>query len=123
MGRVAVPAHPAQLWFGQAPQSFLSFHWHGEAFTVPPGAERVLSNSYCENQAFALGKHLGMQCHIEMTQEMVDAWCESGAGEIDRSTSPAVQPVAVIKTDLDRRLSALHQIADRVYDRWVTGLV
>jgi GMP synthase-like glutamine amidotransferase len=123
-GEVAVPDTPAaHSWFGGAPQSFLSFHWHGETFTVPPGAERVLSNAYCENQAFALGKHLGMQCHIEMTHEMVDSWCESGADEISRSKSPAVQPVAAIKTDLDRRLAALHQVADRVYDRWVTGLV
>jgi GMP synthase-like glutamine amidotransferase len=123
-GEVAVPdTAAAHSWFGRAPQSFLSFHWHGETFTVPPGAERVLSNSYCENQAFALGKHLGMQCHIEMTHEMVDSWCESGADEISRSRSPAVQPVAAIKTDLDRRLAALHQVADRVYDRWVTGLV
>src|SRR5688572_23489116 len=122
-GEVTVPDSPAaQSWFGQAPRTFLSFHWHGETFTLPPGAERVLSNSYCENQAFALGKHLGMQCHIEMTREMIDSWCESGADEIQRSKSPAVQPVTAIKTDLDRRLTALNQIADRVYDRWVTGL-
>ncbi len=122
-GEVTVPDSPAaQSWFGQAPRTFLSFHWHGETFTLPPGAERVLSNSYCENQAFALGKHLGMQCHIEMTREMIDSWCESGAEEIRRSKSPAVQPVTAIKTDLDRRLTALNQIADRVYDRWVTGL-
>jgi len=123
-GDVAVVDTPAgRLWFGQAPLSFVSFHWHGETFTVPPGAERVLSNAYCENQAFALGPHLGMQCHIEMTREMVDVWCETGAGEISRSTSPAVQPVAAIKADLEQRLFALHRIADGVYDRWVTGLV
>lgn len=123
-GAVDVPDTPAaQLWFGQAPRSFLSFHWHGETFSLPPGAELVLTNAYCENQAFALGKHLGMQCHIEMTPEMIDSWCESGAGEISRSKSPAVQPVTAIKTDLNRRLSALNQVADRVYDRWITGLV
>ena len=122
-GEVTVPdSEAAQSWFGQAPRTFLSFHWHGETFTLPPGAQRVLSNSYCENQAFALGKHLGMQCHIEMTREMIDSWCESGAEEIRRSRSPAVQQVPAIKTDLERRLAALNQVADRVYDRWVSGL-
>ena len=117
-GEVTVPdSEAAQSWFGQAPRTFLSFHWHGETFTLPPGAQRVLSNSYCENQAFALGKHLGMQCHIEMTREMIDSWCESGAEEIRRSRSPAVQQVPAIKTDLERRLAALNQVADRVYDR------
>src|SRR3954469_23832429 len=49
--------------------SFLSFQGHGETFSIPPGATRVLENSYCANQAFALGKHFGMQCHVEMTED------------------------------------------------------
>jgi len=113
---------PAQQWFGQAGRSFLAFHWHGETFTIPPGAERALTNGYCENQAFALGKHLGMQCHIEMTSEMIAAWCASGAREISRSRSPAVQPVDAIKSGLEPRLHALHQVADGVYARWIRGL-
>ena len=112
----------AQEWFGHGGKSFTSFHWHGEMFTIPPGAERVLSNPYCENQAFALGPHLGLQCHIEMTRDMIDVWCETGAGEISRSKSPAVQSVAAIKTDLEQRLKALHRVADGVYARWIEGL-
>jgi GMP synthase-like glutamine amidotransferase len=122
-GGVDVLDHAAaQLWFGHGVSSFEAFHWHGETFTIPPGAERVLSNAYCENQAFALGPHLGMQCHVEMTAEMVDAWCETGAGEIARSKSPAVQPIAAIKTGLEQRLQALHRVADGVYARWIRGL-
>jgi len=123
-GEVAVLDNPAaQQWFGHAAKSFVSFHWHGEAFTIPPGAERVLSNQHCGNQAFVLGKHLGMQCHIEMTPEMIDAWCATGAGEISRSKSPAVQSVAAIKTGIEPRLRALHLVADGVYARWTEGLV
>ena len=122
-GEVSVLDTPlARQWFGHAPQSFVSFHWHGENFTVPAGAQRVLTNAYCENQAFVLGKHLGMQCHIEMTREMVEAWCQTGAREINRSPGPAVQTVEAIKTDLERRLAALHRAADGVYKRWISGL-
>jgi GMP synthase-like glutamine amidotransferase len=122
-GEVVVAGTPlAQRWFGHTAESFVSFHWHGETFTIPPGAERVLANRYCENQAFALGKHLGMQCHIEMTAEMIDAWCASGAREISRSSSPAVQSVDAIKCDLEPRLQALHRIADEVYALWIRGL-
>ncbi len=122
-GKIEVLDTPtARRWFARAPQSFLSFHWHGETFSVPPGGERVLSNAYCDNQAFALGKSLGMQCHIEMTREMVDIWCETGASEIARSNSPAVQPVAEIQRDIEQRLSALHRVADGVYDQWMTGV-
>ena len=122
-GEVALVDTPAaRQWFGHAAPSFTSFHWHGEIFTVPPGAERVLENQYCGNQAFALGKHLGMQCHIEMTPDMITSWCETGAREISRSKSPAVQSVAAIKAGRERHLAALHAVADGVYARWIKGL-
>jgi GMP synthase-like glutamine amidotransferase len=122
-GDVAVVDAPAaRAWFGHVAPSFTSFHWHGETFSVPPGAERVLTNAYCANQAFALGKHLGMQCHIEMTPEMIEAWCVSGAREIGRSNSPAVQSVAGIKDASEAALARLHAVADGVYARWIAGL-
>jgi GMP synthase-like glutamine amidotransferase len=113
----------ARHWFGHAGASFQSFHWHGETFTIPPGAQHLLSSAHCANQAFALGPHLGMQCHVEMMPEMIDSWCESGAREIARSSdSPGVQPVSEIKTDLESRLRALHAVADGIYARWIENL-
>jgi GMP synthase-like glutamine amidotransferase len=121
-GKVTVEhAAESATWFGPE-RTFLGFHWHGEMFSIPPGAIRVLSSSWCANQAFTLGKHLAMQCHIEMTEELVHAWCEGGAGEIARSRGPGVQPVDAILTDLEPRLDALHKVADRIYSRWIDGL-
>jgi GMP synthase-like glutamine amidotransferase len=110
-------------WFGSQRAAFLSFHWHGETFTIPPGATRILSSPWCANQAFSLGKHLGLQCHIEMTEYLVRTWCRSGEREIRESDSPAVVSVEAILADLEPRLEALHQVADSVYARWVRGLV
>lgn len=121
-GVEVIDAPVARQWFGHALPSFISFHWHGETFSVPPGAERVLTNQYCENQAFALGKHLAMQCHIEMTPDMIASWCASGGGEISRSKSPAVQSVAAIKDKSEHGLAKLHAVADGVYARWIEGL-
>ena len=54
---------------------------------------------------------------------MIDTWCETGAREIGRSKSPAVQSVAAIKTGPgSTRLHALHRVADGVYARWIEGL-
>ena len=114
-------ATEAAAWFGNRAH-FLSFHWHGETFAIPPGAKRLLSSPWCENQAFALGPHLALQCHIEMTEELVRIWCKSGAREIERSASPAVQAVDEILSDLTSRLVALQRIADQVYDRWAEAL-
>ena len=112
----------ARQWFGDA-AGFESFHWHGETFTIPLGATRVLSNAHCANQGFALGKHLGLQCHIEMTEEMVQVWCRDGRKEIDAgAASAAVQQPEEIERDLAARIDRLHQIAVRAYDRWLDGL-
>lgn len=109
-------------WLGDL-QAFDTFQWHGETFTIPPGATRVLENAHCANQAFALGKHFGMQCHVEMTDELIRSWIATGAGEIQASrASPAVQEPEEMTRDNDRRLPALHEVANRIYDRWIDGL-
>lgn len=105
-------------------QPFLSYHWHGETFSIPRNAVRIWSSAQCANQAFALGVHFGMQCHIEVTADMIERWCETGAEEIEDSLgrSPAVQRPAQMRENLASRLEALHAVADRVYDRWIQGL-
>lgn len=122
-GQVRVaPGAVAQAWFGPACDAFTTFQWHGETFSIPDGATPVLSSPWCQNQGFALGPHLGMQCHIEMTAELVRSWCQTGEREIARRPDAGVQSVERILTDLDARLGALHAVADRVYARWVSGL-
>ncbi|MGH8690407.1 MAG: type 1 glutamine amidotransferase, partial [Burkholderiales bacterium] len=112
----------AREWLGGL-QAFQAFQWHGETFSIPPGATRVLEGEHCANQAFALGKHIAMQCHVEMTPELVRTWIGTGADEIrEHRKSPAVQGPAEMQKDLDPRLERLHQVADRIYDRWAEGL-
>lgn len=111
----------AREWFGPADRVPV-FQWHGDTFSTPPGAANLASSSYCAHQAFALGRHLGMQFHIEMTAELVECWCETGRAEITGSPGPAVQTPESILSRLDERLASLHRIADHVYTRWLTGL-
>ena len=112
----------ARSWFGETGK-FDAFHWHGETFTIPPGATGILGNAHCANQAFVLGKHLGMQCHIEMTEEMVREWCELGEGEIaSASASPAVQQTAAILENLAERVKTLNAVAQKIYTKWIAGL-
>jgi GMP synthase-like glutamine amidotransferase len=122
-GEVRVAANEvAREWLGDLP-AFECFHWHGETFSIPPGGTRILEGAHCANQAFALGKHLGMQCHVEMTPELIESWLSSGAEEIGASTSsPAVQAPDEIRKGLNDRAAALNAVASRIYDRWVEGL-
>lgn len=122
-GEIRVSDNPAaRTWFGPDVRSFLSFHWHGETFSLPEGAAHLMESDHCVNQGFVLGKHLGMQCHVEMTERMIDSWCESGAGEIAASPGPAVQSAAQMHESMGKRLARLHEVAGRLYDHWLLGL-
>ncbi|NTV96560.1 MAG: type 1 glutamine amidotransferase [Thiobacillus sp.] len=121
-GEARVVACPeAAAWFGDL-RAFPAFHWHGETFSIPEGAVRILETPYCPNQAFVLGKHLALQCHVEMTAEMIEEWCQAGADEIAAASSPAVQGREAILAGIASHLAAMAAVADRLYGHWVAGL-
>ena len=111
----------ARGWFGGV-KPFLSFHWHGETFTIPPGGTRIASSTHCANQGFVIGRHLGLQCHVEMTPEMIRDWYTGGCAEIDAADGPAVQKAEEMEIDIDVKIANLNHVADRLYDKWTAGL-
>lgn len=111
----------ARSWFGDI-QDFEAFHWHGETFGLPQGATHLLSSAYCINQAYAIGKHLALQCHVEMTAQMIAVWCAAGADEIAASSGPAVQSASGMQQQMNVKLARLNSVAAQLYDRWVKGL-
>ncbi|MFA6972948.1 MAG: type 1 glutamine amidotransferase [Gallionella sp.] len=112
----------AHLWFGDV-RAFSAFHWHGETFSLPAGAVRLLSSEYCVNQGCAIGKHLALQCHIEMTAGMIENWCEVGAEEITAgSSSPAVQTAVEMQLAMPDKLPQLREVAVQLYTQWISGL-
>jgi len=113
----------ARQWFGSI-EGFNAFHWHGETFSLPDGAVHILAGQHCMNQAYAMGKHLAFQCHIEMTPEMVEAWCDIGADELRAAAgSPAVKPAEEIAQNLPLHCFFLNKVAKQIYAQWITGLV
>ena len=123
--RVRVEDTPlARRWFGEDVREFVTFQWHGETFTIPPGAERILTGDYCPNQAYVLDeRHLGLQCHVEMTPAMIESWLASGGGELrENLASPAVQPPERIVAETPSRLPVLSSTAERLYRRWLENL-
>lgn len=123
-GTVTVANHPvATHWFGPIHQCQM-FHWHGETFDIPATATLILSSVECHHQGYALGKHLALQCHVEMTEEMVADWASAGLQEIaEAEDSPAVQSAKSMQQDLPARIAELRQVADQLYSVWITGLV
>lgn len=110
-------------YFGLEEKRFNAFHWHGETFSIPDNATQILASDYCANQGFILGKHLGFQCHIEMTETMVRTWYEIGDEEVRACPAhPAVQSFEDIQKDLPIQITALQNIAKQIYTFWIKGL-
>jgi len=112
----------AREWFGDI-KSFDSFHWHGETFSLPQDAVNLLSSAHCANQAYAIGKHLVMQCHVEMLAPMVREWCDAGTDELAASaSSPAVQSAQLMQEQAAEKLPKLQLVAEQLYRHWLHGL-
>lgn len=89
-------------------KSEVVFHWHGETFDLPQGAELLTSSAACRHQAFRLGDHVyGLQFHLEVTPEMISQWCQED--ERREATAP-IDPHAHSARMMD--------VARRVFGRW-----
>ncbi len=68
---------------------FTVFHWHGDTFELPQNAVRLVSSKDYENQAFLLGTAVGVQFHIEVTNQMINLWLDTSE---ELSSTPYIDP-------------------------------
>ena len=111
----------ARAWFGE-PGERTVYHWHGESFELPDGAELLASNASCPHQAFAIGRHLAMQFHVELDANKLAAWSASVDPSFLRlqGEHPAsVQAGATMRARAAAMLPAQQRLADRLYRRWL----
>ena len=65
--------HDPLLWHLGA--STEAMHWHGERFTLPPGAVKLAHSAQTEVQAFRRGANAwGLLFHLEVDAELLDVW-------------------------------------------------
>ena len=63
-------AAAASAVFSTFPKTTTAFHWHGDTFDIPRGAQHIARSAACENQAFIYQERLvGLQFHLETTPE------------------------------------------------------
>ncbi len=88
------------------------FHWHGETFDLPSGAEWLAYTEACRNQAFRMGQHVwGLQFHLEVTPEMIAEWCAAPENEEDLAG-------LLVPPDPNAHAARLEELARLVFGRW-----
>ncbi len=109
-----------------SPLRFLSgeladvLHWHGDTFTLPPGAVHLASTPVCLNQAFAWGAHaLGLQFHLEAQGDQIEHWLVGHACEI----AGAGVDVEALRRGAQRHGAALEEQARRFFGAWLAQAV
>lgn len=58
---------------GALPEQFAAFHWHGDTYELPAGAQRLAHSEACREQAFIYNERvLGLQFHLDVQRRNVE---------------------------------------------------
>lgn len=95
--------------------SFVAFHWHGDAFTLPPGTESLASSTLTPVQAFRSGDSVvGLQFHLEVDEPVLSAMVASGGQELEQEGVDPLHLLAQSRRELERTAT----VATRVFATW-----
>jgi GMP synthase (glutamine-hydrolysing) len=104
--------------FGAAPGSFVAFHWHGDAFTLPRGAVPLASSTMTPVQAFRFGaRAFGVQFHLETDDEVLSAMLEGEEELIEAGVESGA-----LRAQAARELPRLREIARPIFSRFTALL-
>ena len=111
----------AREWFGDTPTNTVA-HWHYESFGIPAGAVRVATSPACPNQAWAMGPHLAMQFHIEITETKMQSWVaeDDAKWAESRSLYETVQDRISMLAGIPYHLAQHQTTADAIYRKWLS---
>ena len=96
------------------PQTMNVFHWHGETFSIPDGAQRIASSEACENQGFIYDKKIiGLQFHLETTRSTAESLISNSAHELIKA--PYIQNEQAMLAD-EKRFSEANRLMQIVLE-------
>ncbi len=97
--------------FGDCPETFSVFEWHGEIFDLPNDSVPLAGSDIAPLQAFRYGERAyGLLFHLEMEEGGIDSLCRECGPDVTKAGLTAQQ----VKTTALPQLPRLHHLADRL---------
>ncbi len=110
------PAWFAPLLTAEDGKPLAIFHWHGDTFDLPEGAQTLAKTDLYENQAFTMGCNaLALQFHPEVTAPGLERWYVGHAVELSKRGIPVPELRAAGLRHAPRLLEA----AGRFWNGWL----
>lgn len=101
--------------FKNLPNDITVFHWHGETFDLPEGAELIASSEACKNQIFVINNNIvGFQCHLETTAASLNSLSENCRAEL--TTANFIQSEEVMIRDVNKYAANMHEALFEILD-------
>jgi GMP synthase-like glutamine amidotransferase len=108
--------------FKGIPDQFMAFHWHAH-HCIPPADVPALASSDCtQYQAFARGKHLAIQFHLEMEAGTINRLITQYSSDLE-GDSPCIQKQDQILIDIEDKCQRAFDIADVLIANWFRSLM
>jgi len=96
-----------------------TFHRHGEAFTLPQGAEHLATREVYPNQAFRYGRTTwGIQFHPEVNDTVLDRWLGVNPPDLEHD---GAQTVAEQRAGHAAHMADMHVWLSKFLDVWIAS--
>ncbi|HEX4030228.1 MAG TPA: glutamine amidotransferase [Terracidiphilus sp.] len=96
------------------------FHWHGDSFDLPAGAQPLARSQMYDNQAFSIGKAgLALQFHPEVTAQGLERWYVGHTSELGRRGIS----VPDLRAEGYRHAPRLFEAARGFWDGWLNYIL
>jgi GMP synthase (glutamine-hydrolysing) len=97
------------------PDSIEAFHWHGDTFDIPDGADHFVQSAGCKNQGFTLGNRvLALQFHLEIVKSGAENLIIQCGNEIAKGRYCQTPYAMLAKSD---RFEKINQLMFKILDR------
>jgi GMP synthase (glutamine-hydrolysing) len=106
-------------FFSGFPSELIAFHWHGDTFDLPDGAQHLAESVACRNQAFSYKNNvLSLQFHFDLKQSNLRELIKNCGNELRES--PYIQTVEEM-TAKNNQFIVLEEYMRKILDNFESG--